>query len=264
LKNTKAIVHSDLDILFENRNKSYGAYELRKKYKRRLMIAFFITCGSFIAVFTAPFILSYFRNGNLNNEDFETQVVIDAPIPKGFVTPQYLPPPPPPKKTNIPPKVVPDSIPAEKKEEKPKPAPETPPVTTNTNSKDTLQNKPTSGSQDGESNQISIDVDEYPTWASGNYTSFQDYIQKNIKTPEIEIVMRHFGTVVVTATVNMDGSVTNVFVSKGLSPGLNAEAVRVIKAMPKLNPAIYHRHPVKTYMKFPVTFLPPTQSTGGK
>jgi len=263
LKNNKAISHSDLDILFEHRNKDYGAYELRKQYDRRLLMAFIITCGSFMAVFVAPYILSYFQRDRLNNQDFETQVVLDSPIPKGFVTPEYLPPPPPPEIKNTPPLVVTDSIPVEKKDNKPKPAPETPPMTTNTNSKDSLQNKPSSGSQDGESNQITIDVDEYPSWASGNYSSFQDYIQKNIKMPEIEIVMRHFGTVIITATVNKDGSLSDVVVSKPLSPGLNAEALRVIKAMPRLNPAIYHRHPVKTYMKFPVTFLPPSQS-GGK
>ena len=258
----KNISDPDLDILFENRNKNYGAYDLRSKYRRRLMIAFFITAGSFIVFFIAPMIISYFNRDTLKNEDFETTVVIDAPIPKGFVTPEYLQPPPPPEKKNMPPKVIADSVPVEKKPDKPKPAPETPPMTTSTTSKDTMQNKPIAGKTDGDPGAISIEVDEYPSWASTAYTSFQDYIQKNIKMPEIDIVMRHFGTVVVTATINKDGSVSNVVISKGLSPGLNAEAVRVIKAMPNLNPAIYHRHPVKTYIKIPVTFNPPNSANG--
>lgn len=38
------IIHADLDnILFENRNKAYGAYEIRKNYNRRLEISFLIT-----------------------------------------------------------------------------------------------------------------------------------------------------------------------------------------------------------------------------
>jgi len=263
LKETHQIEHSDLDFLFENRNKEYGAYFLRRDYNRRLAFAFIITCSFFILVLLIPFIIRWFQNDSLKNEDFESELVIETSIPKGFVTPEFLPPPPPPEKKNTAPIVVKDSIPAEKKDEKKKPETE-PPLTDNKNSKDTSQIKPASGVQDGDANQVSIDIDEYPSWASSEYTGFQDYIQKNIKMPEIDKVMQHFGTVIITATVNKDGTVTNVFVTKGMSATLNAEALRVIKDMPKLNPAIYHRKPVKTYMKFPVTFLPANQVTGGK
>ena len=264
LKDTHQIEHSDLDILFENRNKKYGAYFLRRDYNRRLTIAFISTCSFFILVLIFPFIIRWFQNDSLKNEDFESELVIETPIPKGFVTPEFLPPPPPPEKKNTAPIVVKDSIPVEKIDEKKKPTQEPPPLTDNKNSKDTSQNKPSSGVSDGDPDQFSIDIDEYPSWASGEYKGFQDYIQKNIKMPEIDKVMQHYGTVIITATVNRDGTVTNVFVTKGMSATLNAEALRVIKAMPKLNPAIYHRKPVKTYMKFPVTFLPANQVTGGK
>ena len=257
------VLQGGIDILFENRNKEYGAYFLRKQYNRRLTIAFVFTCSFFILLLLIPFIIRLFQSNSLKNEDFVNVLVIEAPIPKGFVTPEYLPPPPPPEKKNTPPIVVKDPTPEEKKEEKKKP-PEQPPLTENKNSKDTAQIKPNTGKADGATSEVSIDVDEYPSWANSNYTGFQDYIQKNIKMPEIDIIMHHFGTVMITATVNQDGTISNVSVSKNLYPGLNAEALRVIKAMPKLNPAIYHHKPVKTYMKFPVTFWPPTQATGGK
>jgi protein TonB len=264
LKDKTNIEHSDLDVLFAHRNKEYGAYFMRREYNRRLTIAFVSTCSFFILLLIIPFIIRWLRNDSLKNEDFDQVLVIEAPIPKGFVTPEYLPPPPPPEKKNTAPIVVKDSIPKEIKEEPKKPVLATPPLTDNKSSKDTLQNKPSTGVADGDPDQFSIDIDEYPSWASGDYLGFQDYIQKNIKMPEIDKVMQHYGTVIITATVNKDGTVTNVFVTKGLSGTLNAEALRVIKAMPKLNPAIYHRKPVKTYMKFPVTFLPANQVTGGK
>ncbi len=263
MKDKNDIENTDLDILFENRNKEYGAYFLRREYNRRLTIAFVSTCSFFILLLIFPFIIRFFRSDSLKNEDFESVLVIETPVPKGFVTPEYLPPPPPPEKKNTAPIVVKDSLPVEKKEDTKKPPQETP-LTENKMSKDTLQNKPSTGVKDGDPDQFSIDIDEYPSWASSEYTGFQDYIQKNIKMPEIDKVMQHYGTVIITATVNRDGTVTNVFVTKGLSPTLNAEALRVIKAIPKLNPAIYHRKPVKTYMKFPVTFLPANQVTGGK
>jgi len=46
------ILQSDvLDLLFEGRNKDYGAYELRKKYNKRIMLALIITAAiAFAAV----------------------------------------------------------------------------------------------------------------------------------------------------------------------------------------------------------------------
>ncbi len=45
------------DIVFKNRNKEYGAYSIRKKYHRTLLIGFIIG----IVVLTAVIITPYFR-----------------------------------------------------------------------------------------------------------------------------------------------------------------------------------------------------------
>ena len=265
MKGKNQIEESDLDALFEHRNKEYGAYFLRREYNRRLTIAFVSTCSLFILLLIFPFIIRFFRNDSLKNEDFETQVVLDTPIPKGFVTPEYLPPPPPPEKKNTPPIVVKDSIPVEKKDDKNKPVPDQPPLVDNKKSKDTLQNKPASGRPDGEANSFTMEVDDYPGWiATKEYPTPQDFIQRNAKMPEIDVVMSHYGTVIVRVTVHKDGALTDAVVVKGLSAGLNAEALRVVKSMPKWNPAVVHHNPVMTWIKIPVTFWPPSQMTGGK
>ena len=258
------ILSSDyIDILFERRNKHYGAYLLRLEYKRSLIRALIYTCAGMIFLLLLPFLISLIQGGHhLSNEDFVI-TEYNPVIPKGILTPEYLPPPPVPEKTNVVPIVVKDSVPEDKKDETKKP----PPIEDSrktVSAKDTARKTPGTGNPDGDPNAIMIDVDNVPSWANHQYADFQDYITKNIKTPESEILMRHYGTVVVTATINADGSLTNVIVSHGITPALNAEALRVIAAMPRLNPAMRHRHPVRTYMKFPVSFLPSTDMKSGK
>ena len=45
-----------LDLIFEGRNKAYGAYDLRKTYNRRIRIALIVTFGAVLAIFAASFL----------------------------------------------------------------------------------------------------------------------------------------------------------------------------------------------------------------
>ena len=45
-----------LDLIFEDRNKAYGAYELRKTYNKRITLALIITAGLAVLIFLASFI----------------------------------------------------------------------------------------------------------------------------------------------------------------------------------------------------------------
>jgi protein TonB len=95
------ILQSDvLDILFEGRNKDYGAYELRKKYNKRILLALGITAAVAIAAIGSTLIAK-----NLNTDNSAKQEVrdvnlkqIEEPPP-----PPAPPPPPPPPKTPPPP-----------------------------------------------------------------------------------------------------------------------------------------------------------------
>ena len=53
------------DMVFEGRNKAYGAYELRKNYDRFLLIALFVGMGLYITGFTTPYILSMFKTAEV-------------------------------------------------------------------------------------------------------------------------------------------------------------------------------------------------------
>jgi len=75
-----------------------------------------------------------------------------------------------------------------------------------------------------------------------------------IKYPEAARVKRLSGTVLVTATVNADGTVTNPVVANSLSPECDAEALRVVPLMTGWQPAMRRGHPLAMLIQLPVPF----------
>ena len=62
------------------------------------------------------------------------------------------------------------------------------------------------------------------------------------------------GRVIVGFTVNEDGTLSDIKVMKSISPTFDEEAIRVVKSMPKWNPAKQNGKAVKTKYTVPVTF----------
>src|SRR5215216_4763479 len=89
-----------LDIVFEGRNKDYGAYELRKTYRRRLTIAMI---G--MAVLCALLFLGYILANTISSESDKAIVVQDVQLEELKQEKKEEPPPPPPPKPPDPPKV---------------------------------------------------------------------------------------------------------------------------------------------------------------
>ena len=77
-------------------------------------------------------------------------------------------------------------------------------------------------------------VEQMPTFPGGEKAMF-DFIQKNLKYPEAEKKAGVQGTVYITFLVGTDGTISEVVVLRGVAggPGLNAEASRIVKMMPK-------------------------------
>jgi periplasmic protein TonB len=249
------ILKSDYnDILFENRNRRYGAYYLRKKQRRFVLAGLLLSCGSMVLGLLMPYIIDFlFRSHSINNEDFINVRVDNVAMTKGQVTPYYIPPPPPPKKDiNIPPKVVKDPVQDDPKKDLPKNTPES--TGHDPKNKDSTQKSPGTGREDGDPNQIFLSFDQVPTLKTAEYKDINDYISKKTIYPEMEKMLKHQGRITVTATVNKDGTLENIHLHNHLSPGLDAEALRVIRSMPRLNPAMRKGKPARVFFMFPVDF----------
>ena len=114
----------------------------------------------------------------------------------------------------------------------------------------------------GTDNDKSYDVvDQMPEFPGGVGARMQ-YLAKNVKYPVEAQRKGQQGNVVVKFTVEKDGSITNSHVVRSISPLLDAEALRVINAMPKWIPGRHHGKAVSVGYVLPVSFV--LQKANGK
>ena len=98
--------------------------------------------------------------------------------------------------------------------------------------------------------QVVEDMPEY----SGGMEELMKYLQKNVKYPKEAQEQGKQGRVIVEFVVEKDGSITDTKVMKPVDPLLDAEALRVVSAMPNWNPGKQRGKEVRTRFTLPVTF----------
>ena len=96
-------------------------------------------------------------------------------------------------------------------------------------------------------------VEQMPEFPGGSI-ELMKFLSENVKYPEAAEETGTQGRVVAQFIVEADGSITNVKVLKNVSDEIDAEAVRVIKAMPKWKPGMQKGQPVRVKYTIPVTF----------
>ena len=93
-------------------------------------------------------------------------------------------------------------------------------------------------------------IPEFP----GGWSAFMQWLTKNLKYPESAQKNKIQGTVVVSFIVNKDGSIASTKVSTSADPVLDAEALRVMKMMPKWKPGMDRNKVCRTMIAVPVVF----------
>ena len=96
-------------------------------------------------------------------------------------------------------------------------------------------------------------VEKMPSFPGGHQALF-DYLEKNIKYPANAVKNKIQGRVIVQFTVDEKGRLSDIKVVKSVEPYLGAEAVRVVKSMPRWNPGMQNGKAVKVRYTLPVTF----------
>ena len=91
---------------------------------------------------------------------------------------------------------------------------------------------------------------EYP----GGMSAMVEFLSKNVKYPKDAAKQKVEGRVLVWFVVETDGSLTDVKVAKKVFPSLDAEAVRVVKTMPKWTPGKHNDQPVRVRFALPIVF----------
>lgn len=251
------------EIVFENRNKEYGAYVLRKKYNRNMNIAFAISIATLLLAISIPTILD--KLSELTAEEVKMQEVDltladPPPLDKDEPPPPPPPPdPPPPVQETI--KFTPPVIVEEVKEE------DIPPPVEQTN-ETTVSTKTQEGSNEiidlpddggggddlglGQQEIFTI-VEQMPEFQGGE-EKLREFLSKNIKYPAMARENGISGTVYITFVVEGDGRITDVKSLRGLGGGLTEEALRVVKMMPNWTSGKQNGKPVRVQFTLPVKF----------
>lgn len=96
-------------------------------------------------------------------------------------------------------------------------------------------------------------VDVMPEFPGGE-TELLKYMARNVKYPAESIKNKEEGSLSLSFIINKDGSLSDIKVVKSLTPLLDAEAVRVVKNMPKWTPGKVKGKVVRVAYTTPITF----------
>jgi protein TonB len=262
-----------LDIVFANRNKAYGAYQLRRDYTKYLGRALGYGLALILFMFLLPTILDAVSGA------FEKKKAIDVIAelgPPPDIDPNTPPPPPPPPVETPPPptrstvKFIPPVVKKDEEvqEEEPKKAIE-----------ELIEDKKEIGTEDKKGdddagisavdNPSELKVIEQPKVEEKTYELFDiqkppsfpggeaelmKFLAKNIEYPSLAKENNIQGVVALTFVVGKDGSVSDVQIVKDIGGGCGKEAVRVVKTMPKWSAGEANGNPVKVRFTLPVRF----------
>ncbi|WP_230687729.1 energy transducer TonB [Hymenobacter ruricola] len=259
------------DIVFEGRNKAYGAYVLRRLYQRHVTRALIIATAVFALLVFFPLIAQYLKDKMPKEpkKNLQENVLMDAPPldetkPPPPPPPPEAPPPPPPKLTTIkftPPVVKKDE--EVKKEEVPDQEElkdKTVATVTVKGNTDAVDLTELSGEGDKVveevvENKVYTYVEQMPTLpGGGGNAAIVAAIQKATKYPPLALRNQVEGRIFVSFTVNAQGDVSDVKVVKGLGSGLDEETIRAVKTLPKFIPGKQNGRAVSVSFTVPITF----------
>ncbi|WP_027381347.1 energy transducer TonB [Chryseobacterium daeguense] len=260
------------EIVFENRNKEYGAYDLRHQYPRLLTRSFLVGTALFLVAALSPFIyLTIKRLTEPPKQEVKADLVEILQEDKIIEQPKEEeppPPPPPPKeeeKIEIIQNVVPEPVKAPKIETPPPPiskqletttglvaqegvkapayTPPPPPPSTGTKAS-TVEVKPQV------TNDVYESVDQAADFSSGGINGFRSKFMDNFDNSSVE----GEGTLSteITFVVERDGSLSQVK-ANGSNSDFNREAERTVKSIKtKWIPGKVNGQPVRSRFRFPV------------
>lgn len=260
------------DIVFDGRNKEYGAYELRAAYERHvrqalgwaslvLLLLLLYPVVSRLMADAFPVAPTEKHGGDIILDTFEFEKpLIQPPVVE---KPMIQPPAAQPHASTIqftPPVVAKDNLATGD------PVPDQSTlVNTQVSTVTTIgtgdpalipTDLPTETVAGGVvDTKIYTYVEQYPeVMAGGGVASIVAAIQKAVKYPAIDLRNGVEGKIFASFIVNSAGEITGVKIVKGLSETLDAETLRAIGTLPKLIPARQNGNPVNVSFTVPVTF----------
>ncbi|MEN9570990.1 MAG: hypothetical protein RL172_2221 [Bacteroidota bacterium] len=267
----KILTADVLDIIFDGRNKQYGAYELRKTYASRLTKALLITAALALLIFLTSVFAGMKKKGSDDAID-----VVDTQMAevKNNEPPPPPPPPPPPKAPPppeinqvkfTPPKIVKDE--EVKEDEKIEEIKEDQVISTKTVESDVkdvvvqapIEDKGTQvveAPKSDDEDKIFTKVENEAEFPGGN-AAWARYLQKSLDgfNPADNGAPPGKYQVIVRFIVSKDGSISDVQPETSFGYGMEEQAIKCVKKGPNWKPALQNGRNVNAYRRQPVTFI---------
>lgn len=265
------------DLIFEGRNKEYGAYKLRRTTPKRniySIVVIALLAALFIGIYVAKSAYDQYQAAHQKNEQITELSTLNQPKKKAEVKRKEIQIPE--KKQEVV-KEVKSSIkftaPVIKKDKDVKPEDEIKTqeelmktttaigaldVKGNSESGEVMKitqrvaDEPVKPKPEVENKVFDV-VEQMPSFPGGA-AALMKFLSDNIKYPVVAQENGVQGRVVVSFVVERDGSITDVKVVRSVDPSLDREATRVVKSMPKWIPGKQNGSAVRVKYNVPVSF----------
>ncbi len=260
------------EIVFQNRNKSYGAYSLRIDYQNVIKKSLLIGIGIFGLAVLTPMLWA--KVGNKEKVVVIANVIDIIEPPKDEIKPIEPITPPPPKVEEVKVKMIDfRNLKIVDTDEEIPPIPDQG-LLNITDAKIGDKNQDgvvmeisvddpdaTKGKEidmpvaveSEEKNQVYITVEQYPEFAGG-MNALLKFLQKKLHYPTSAVNANVMGKVYMQFVVGQDGNISKVDVLKGIGFGCDEEAQRVVKLMPKWSPGRQSGRTVAVKFTLPISF----------
>jgi len=244
------------DLIFENRNKEYGAYYIRKRYNFYLLISLSAALLIGSAAVMIPFLktLGMVEDNSIGGGGRRLVSVqmekMELPDDELFVAPAVPPQPKAMMQVDqyVAPIIADTVLPTDNVQQAVSEIQLTNPDNTNqeltvvSNSSDS---ELTGGDIGDGGDEPFILVEVKPTFRGGDVDKFREWVQKKVTYPQEAQDNGIQGKVYLTFVVERDGSVSTVNIVRGVDPLIDKEAQKAIQASPKWSPGLQRGRPVR-------------------
>lgn len=262
------------DVVFEGRNKQYGAYRLRQSSSKRHIAAFIVMIIFAAFVSALPSLIGVVKNltakedlGTMEDTFAMSNIPVEEQVQQENIIKQETAPPPPPLKTTV--KFTPPVITEDDKIDEDKLMKSQEDLTT---TKITISVADVKGTDDKhgvdiaelkehkviveqkvETDKPFVTVEQMPTFPGGE-SEMHKFIAENLKYPVVAQETGVQGRVTIRFVVTKTGAISDVTVIRGIDASCDREAVRVVKAMPNWIPGKQNGLNVPVYFTLPIVF----------
>jgi len=254
MKTERHYIQSWNEIIFENRNRDYGAFLLRGLYAKHVSIGLLFAILLISFAIGLPKIMMYLKHQQIDGafdlkSPSTTKLTSPPPIDKSSYVELMAKPVVKSAVKNLPPKVTVEEVVQEE-------------LPTVEEIKQTVPETQTEGTAEGGENVLSGDGgsgeifegSEQPPHFIGGDQAMSEFVSKNLRYPLSAQKLRISGTVFVSFVVNTDGTLDEIKIITGISADCDKEAMRIVQIMPVWEPGRNSGKPVRVRCLLPVKF----------